>query len=125
MPKKSIYKWVLRLLLSVLLLFGIWWVEVGRNIAKDSDPEYWQPPPVILVDDVYYIIPGQPTEIDESAEYTFIGTVQSVPSQGEFVTRNFEADSSVASVGDKVYRYGENLLVEHDGELRLMVRRSD
>lgn len=55
----------------------------------------------------------QPNIVGKESELVYLGEIQSQVSSSQKPTEDFQADDEI--IGSKVYRYGENVVVEIDG----------
>jgi hypothetical protein len=71
--------------------------------------------PMIYVNDTLYRIQGnQPDITGKESELIYLGTIQSEVSSSQYPQENFQANDGI--VGSAVYQFGEDIVVEIDGE---------
>lgn len=71
-------------------------------------------PMVYVNDTLYQIAAEQPDLTDQENEFVYLGEIQSIVSESQYPTENFQANDDIA--GAAVYQYGEDIVVLLDGQ---------
>lgn len=90
----------------------------GEDLLKALVPISGDIAPKVYVNDtLYQIVGNQPNLADEESNFVLLGEIKSKVSSSQEPKENFQANDDI--VGAKVYQYGNNIVVEIEGEYLL------
>lgn len=88
---------------------------IPRLFEKPNDNISGDLSPMIYVNNTLYrITSDQPDLTGKESQFVYLGTISSKVSSSQYPKENFQANDDI--VGSEVYQFGEDIVVEIDGQ---------
>lgn len=111
--KKS--DWKKRGIIAASVCLVICAFTIPRLFGKQNNSATGDLSPMVYVSDTLYrITSNQPDLTGKEEQLVYLGTISSKVSSSQYPQENFQANDDI--VGSAVYRFGEEVVVEMDGQ---------
>lgn len=97
--------------LMLLLGIGIWHIQ---NITSNDSASGDLSPMVYVNDTLYRCTSSQPNLTGKEGQLVYLGAISSKVSSSQYPQEDFQANDDI--VGSAVYQFGEDIVVEIDGQ---------
>ena len=97
--------------LMLLLGIGIWHIQ---NITSNESAAGDRSPMVYVNDTLYRCTSSQPDLTGKEGQLVYLGAISSKVSSSQYPQADFQANDDI--VGSAVYQFGEDIVVEIDGQ---------
>ena len=107
--------WLKWAAIAACLCFGVCVFAIPRLFEKPNNSTSGDLSPMIYVNDtLYQIAENQPDITGKENQLVYVGTISSKVSSSQYPKENFQANDDI--VGSVVYQFGEDIVVEIDGQ---------
>lgn len=101
--------------LAACVCLAICATAISRLSGKPDNSPSGERSPMVYVNDTLYRIAGsQPDLTDKKSQLVYLGMISSKVSSSQYPQENFQANDDI--VGSAVYQFGEDIVVEIDGQ---------
>lgn len=107
--------WLKWAAIAACLCFVVCVFAIPSLLGKPNSSTSGDLSPMIYVDDTLYrIAENQPDIIGKKSQFVYLGIISSKVSSSQYPKENFQANDDI--VGSAVYKFGEDIVVEIDGQ---------